>query len=163
MSNRDETWLDVDFPEYGFGIGVLHILGSVPKLKGGIRGEAKTCFWNAVLRAADARLHEPFLFVGDFNTDAHRLDEVGQTFFYAEHFGKLSSSGWTDAWRYHNPGTTEWTWYSRFKGGARGNGFRLDHAFATPSLIARVTSCRYSHTEREAGVSDHSMLVMEVK
>ena len=120
-------------------------------------------FWNAILRTADERGHEPFLFVGDFNTGAHRLDEIGRTFACAEHFTKLSSSGWTDAWRDLNPGTTEWTWFSKFKGGGRGNGFRLDHAFATPSLRPRVTSCRYSHTEREAGVSDHSMLILEVE
>jgi len=52
---------------------------------------------------------------------------------------------------------------SKFRGGARGNGFRLDHAFATPSLSPRITSCRYSHAERDAGVSDHSMLILEVK
>jgi exonuclease III len=58
---------------------------------------------------------------------------------------------------------TEWTWYSKLKGGARGNGFRLDHCFATPILLPRVTSCRYSHLEREAGISDHSIAIVEVK
>jgi exodeoxyribonuclease III len=155
-------WLDVDFPRHGFGICVLHILCSVPKAKDGTPNEAKTRFWNVVQRTADERRHEPFLFVGDFNTGARGLDEIGRTFVCAEHFGKLSSSGWTDAWRHNHPGTTEWTWYSKFKGGARGNGFRIDHAFASPSLLPRVTSCWYSHTEREAKVSDHSLLVVEV-
>lgn len=59
------------------------------------------------------------------------------------------------------PGITEWTWYSKRKGGARGNGFRLDHAFATPSLAPRI-SCRYSHVEREAGISDHSIMIVEI-
>ena len=156
-------WLDVDFPEYGFGIGVLHILCSVPKLKDGFPGEAKTRFWNAVLQAAENRLPEPFLFVGDFNTGAHHCDEVGRTFVCASHFAQLSRSGWTDMWRHHQSGATEWTWYSKLKGGARGNGFRLDHAFATPSLRPRVASCSYSHQEREAGISDHSMLLLEIE
>jgi len=155
-------WLDIDLPEHGFGFGVLHILCSVPKLKDGVPGEAKTRFWNAILQAAEARLHEPFLFVGDFNTGAHQLDETGKTFVCAEHFGKLSACGWTDVWRHHN-NDTEWTWYSKLKGGARGNGFRLDHCFATPTLLLRVTSCRYSHVEREAGISDHSIAIVEVK
>jgi hypothetical protein len=129
----------------------------VPKLKDGVPGEAKTRFWNAVFGAAAARLHEPFLLVGDLNTGAHRVDETGKTFVCAEHFGKLSASGWTDMWRHHNPGATEWTRYSKLNGGARGNGFRLDHEFATPSPAPRITSCRYSHVEREAGTSDHSM------
>lgn len=156
-------WLDIDLPEHGFGFALLHILCSMSKMNNGGRGEAKTRFWNAVLDAAVARLHEPFMFVGDFNTGAHRVDETGSTFVCAEHFGTLSSIGWTDLWRQNNAGITEWTWYSTLKGGSRGNGFRLDHAFATPSLCPRITSCRYSHAEREAGISDHSVLIVEVK
>jgi len=88
-----------------------------------------------------------------------RLRENG----ISEHFAKLSTLGWTDLWRLHHPGVTESTWYLKFKGGARGNGFRLDHAFATPSPQSRVTSCRYSHVERDAGVTDHSMVIVEVE
>jgi exonuclease III len=105
---------------------------------------------------------EPFLLVGDWNTGAHRLDETGKTFVCAEHFGRLSTLGWTDMWRHHNPGITECIWYSKLKSGVRGNGFRLDHAFATPSLVQRITSCRYSHVEREAGISDHSIVIVEL-
>jgi exodeoxyribonuclease-3 len=154
-------WLDIDLPECGFGLGVLHVMaaGSSKKHPTNV---AKTRFWEAVLRAAESRLQEPFLFVGDWNTGAHRLDETGKTFVCAEHFGRLSTLGWTDMWRHHNPGITECTWYSKLKGGARGNGFRLDHAFATPSLTPHVISCRYSHVEREAGISDHSMVIVEI-
>jgi len=42
------------------------------------------------------------------------------------------------------------------------NGFRVDHAFATPSLVPRVNGCWYSHAERESGTSDHSMLIVEI-
>jgi exonuclease III len=66
-------------------------------------------------------------------------------------------------WRHHNPGLTEYTWFSKFKGGARRNGSRVDHAFATPSHRPRITSCRYSHAERDARVSDHSMVIVEVE
>lgn len=152
-------WLDIDLPEHGFGMGVLHIMGARSSRP---RGVSKTRFWDAVLQAAESRLREPFLFVGDWNTGAHGLDETGKTFVCSEHFDRLSKLGWTDMWRHHHPGITEYTWYSKRKGGARGNGFRLDHAFATPALIPRVTSCRYSHTEREEGVSDHSMMIVEV-
>ena len=153
----------MDFPNDGFGFALLHVVCSGSRLNDGAPGEAKTRCGNAIVGAAEARLHEPFLFVGDFNTGAHRVDEVASTFACSAQFAKLSESGWTDMWRYHNTATTEWTWYSKFRGGARGNGFRLDHAFATPSLSPRITSCRYSHAERDAGVSDHSMLILEVK
>jgi exodeoxyribonuclease-3 len=155
-------WLDIDLPEHGFGIGVLHVMAA-----GSSRNHplniAKVRFWDAVLRAAEARLPEPFLFIGDWNTGAHTIDEKGKTFVCSDEFLKLSALGWTDLWRHHNPGITEWTWYSTLKGSVRGNGFRLDHAFATPSLRPRVRACRYSHKEREAGISDHSMCIVEVE
>jgi exonuclease III len=154
--------LDIDLPEYGFGFGVLHILCSVPRLKDSYPGEAKARFWNAVLEAAEARVHDPFLFIGDLNTGLRGIDENGKTFVCAEHFGRLSAL-WMDMWRCHNPGMTEWTWYSKLKGGARGNGFRIDHCFAAPKIASRVRSCRYSHTEREAGISDHSIVIVDVE
>jgi exonuclease III len=155
-------WLDVYFPAHKLGVGVLHILCLVPKLSDGLKDEAKVRFWNAVLGAAQSRLGEPFLFIGDFNTGVHLMDEVGRTFACSEHFAKLSTLGWTDMWRHYNRGKTEWTWYSKRKGGVQGNGFRLDHAFAAPSLVPRIASCRYSHKEREGRISDHSILIVEV-
>jgi exodeoxyribonuclease-3 len=154
-------WLDIDFPEYGFGLGVLHILVSVPGLREP-RGASMRRFWDAVTIAAEARLHAPFLFVGDWNTGVRGVDEDGKTFICAQYFTKLSTLGWSDLWRHHNPGPTERTWYSKLKGGAPGNGFRLDHAFATPSVQPRVKGCRYSHAEREAQISDHSIMILDV-
>jgi exodeoxyribonuclease-3 len=151
-------WLDIDLPEYGFGIGVLHIMAATAAAS----NAAKTRFWDTVLGAAAERVNEPFLFIGHWNTGLHRIDETGKTYVCAEHFARLSALGWTDAWRRHNPGGTEFTWYSKVKGGVRGNGFRVDHAFATPSLLPRIASCRYSHAEREAKVSDHSMVIVEL-
>jgi hypothetical protein len=84
----------VDLPEYGFVLGVLHI-----RAAGSGRAHptnmAKAHFWDAVLRAAEARVNEPFLLVGDWNTGANRLVEKGKTYFFAEHFQKLSAMGWT--------------------------------------------------------------------
>ena len=158
---RPCRWLDIDLPESGFGIGVFHIMAAGSS-KTHPTNIAKIRFWGAILRAARARLNEPFLFIGDWNTGAHRIDETGKTYVCSEHFCQLSDLGWTDVWRHHNPGRTEWTWYSTLRGGVRGNGFRLDHCFATPSLLPRIGSCRYSHKEREARVSDHSMLIVEI-
>ncbi len=154
-------WLDVDLPEYGFGIAVLHIMAAGSG-KTHPANVAKARFWDAVLQAAETRLHQPFLFAGDWNTGAHRFDETGKTFVCAEHFSRLSTLGWTDLWRNHNPGTLEYTWYSKLKGGVPGNGFRVDHAFAAPALLPRVTSCRYSHKERTARISDHSIMIVEI-
>ena len=150
-------WLDIELPEQHFKFCLLHIPCSVSRLKDGLRGEAKARFWNAVLCAAKAQLNDPVLFIGDFNTGAHWKDEKKKTFVCAEHFGSLSDLGWEDLWRHYNGDVKEYTWYS-----AAGNGFRLDHAFATTNLQPRIKACRYSHEEREAGMPDHSVLIVEV-
>jgi exonuclease III len=155
-------WLDIEVPNHNFSVTAVHIMCSVPKEKDGRPVEAKTRFWNSVLHMAEGRLQTPCLLVGDFNTGAHFTDEIGKTYVCAGHFERLSSLGWTDLWRHHNRGPTEWTWFSKLKGGFRGNGFRLDHAFASPLLLPRVSRCYYSHSEREARISDHSALILEV-
>jgi exodeoxyribonuclease-3 len=147
-------WLDLDLPDHGFGLAVLQL----PAATRADTKASKRLLWDAVIQAAEARLDQPFLLTGAWNTGAHHLDETGKTYVCAEHFAKLSELGWIDLWRRHNPGRTEWTWYS-----SHGNGFRVDHAFASPSLATQVTSCRYSHVEREAKISDHSLLLLETK
>ena len=87
----------------------------------------------------------------------------GKNFVCHEHFVRLTDElGWTDLWRASNGAETEYTWYSKRKGGTDRNGFRVDHAFASPALRRRVVSCQYSHEERSAGVSDHSILLVEI-
>lgn len=54
--------------------------------------------------------------------------------------------GWIDLWRHHHPDTTEYTWHSKFKGGARANGLRLHHAFcyaesSAPRIVVPILSC----------------------
>jgi exodeoxyribonuclease III len=158
--HRDRR-LDVALPEYGFGLSVLYIMAAGSSKLHPL-SLAKARFWDDVVQGASARLGEPWIMTGMWNTGAQRVDETGKTFVCSEQFRKLSELGWTDLWRHHNPTMTEWTWYSTRKGGVRGNGFRLDHAFATPSLLPRVASCRYSHRERDARVSDHSIVMVEI-
>lgn len=147
-------WLDLHLPDHDFGLTVLQILAATTS----DTKASKRVLWCSVLDAAEARLGQPYLLAGAWNTGAHGLDESGKTFVCAEHFGRLSQLGWIDLWRRHNPGRTEWTWYSTHR-----NGFRVDHAFASPALAARVIACRYSHVEREAKISDHSLLLLELE
>ena len=78
-------WLDVDLPEQGFGFAVVHILNAIPGAKEA-EGAAKTRFWDALLAAAEARIAEPLLLIGDFNTGMPLADEAGTTFLCAEPF-----------------------------------------------------------------------------
>jgi exonuclease III len=148
---RGHRWLEVELE--GFGIWVLLL----PAATNPAKTEEKRRLWDEAVREAEARRGEPWLLTGSWNTGAHRVDEKGRTYVCAEQFGRLSELGWVDAWRKFHPGETEWTWYSN-----QGNGFRVDHAFASPALVKQVRECRYSHREREAKLSDHSMVLVEV-
>ena len=73
-------------------------------------------------------------------------------------FQRLLDLGWVDAWRAVHGARREYTWFSP----RRGYGIRLDHAFLSPAMAARLADCRYSQAEREAGLSDHAALVLDV-
>ncbi len=141
-------WLDVDLPAYGFGVGALHI-----PLDAG----SKQRFWTEVVKAATLRIGDPFLFIGDLNTGLRGIDETGRTFVCAPQFKQMTEIGWADTWRHFHGMAFEPTWIS-----SRNNPFRLDHGFASPALMERLSACDYSHCERESKISDHSMLVLEI-
>jgi exonuclease III len=97
------------------------------------------------------------ILVGDLNTGRNDIDREagGVPFVAADMLDDLTTTGWTDAWRRQNPHAREYSWRSQK------NGFRIDHAFVSPTLVPRVRSATYRHDVRESGVSDHSMLVVE--
>ena len=118
-------------------------------------------FWDATVDHATQQLDRPYLLIGDFNTGEAGVDCHKPRFAGSSQFVRLQQLGFRDLWRQHNPGTTEHTWFSFGRGGTRLNGFRIDHALATPPLAGRAIRCRYSHDERERKISDHSVLLVE--
>jgi exonuclease III len=144
-------WLEAMVWPGGFTLGVAYILPHA-----GREAARKQADWDALLAAMARRVGSPYLLVGDLNTDRRCLEDPRRTLPCADRFEALGESGWVDVWRRGRSGS-EGTWVSH-----AGTAYRLDHAFASPGLAARVTGCRYSHEEREAGLSDHSVLVVEV-
>jgi exodeoxyribonuclease-3 len=122
--------------------------------------QQKAAFWSTLLAYASQALDRPALIVGDLNTGAPYRDEHRATLYCADQFAELETLGWIDAWRhFHGPTRKEWSWVYPKR---RTYGYRLDHAFCTPALVERLTSCRYSHREREARLSDHSLLLLDL-
>jgi len=97
------------------------------------------------------------LVIGDFNTGKPFIDESGNTFACVDEFEALEQHGLIDSWRSRNPEGREFTWYSN-----KGNGFRIDHAFCTKSVNARIDLVEYIHAPREQKVTDHSALIVEL-
>jgi len=95
---------------------------------------------------------------GDFNTGINYLDGEGYRFSRSAKFGALLANGWTDAWRTMHPLGIEFSWYSQ-----KNNGFRIDHILLSTGLRECLTKAEFSHSERETGASDHSVLTVELK
>jgi len=58
-------------------------------------------------------------------------------------------------WRRQHSEVRDYTWYS-----SAGNGFRLDHAFASPAAASAVAGVWLDHAPRLSGASDHSAVVV---
>ncbi len=119
----------------------------------------KVPYWQALIAALAAEsLQAQSLAIGDFNTCRPYVDEPGAIDVCAHFMDEVAAIGFSDLWRRRNPEGREFSWYS-----TRGNGFRIDHAFLSPALVGRAGDVRYSHDEREAGISDHSLLVLDLE
>jgi exonuclease III len=144
------AWLEVHVPEYGFSFAAVH----APTKRGKMRA-----FLDAILQVASAGSGAPFLFVGDFNTGIGPADGPLKNYGDVDRFLALQSAGFGDAWRHVNGDLIEHTYvFPR-----TGKRYRIDHALASRGLLPRIHSCRYSHEERITGVSDHSVLVVDIE
>jgi exodeoxyribonuclease-3 len=114
-------------------------------------------YWEAIVRSAARRRDGSSLVVGDFNTTRHFVDEVGAVCRTSEYLDHIERAGFRDVYRHRHPERREFSWYS-----SRGNGYRLDHAFCSVPLASRVAGVGYSHGERELGLSDHSILWLDI-
>lgn len=119
----------------------------------------KLPYWDAILTSV-SRPGAPALLIGDFNTGRNDLDKAdGATAFIgSEYMARMEDAGYADLWRSQHPARREYSWFSK----PWNNGFRLDHAFGNRRIAAQVKDCRYDHTPREAGISDHSALLLEL-
>jgi exonuclease III len=119
--------------------------------------KAKIPYWEALIEASTPHAGGRALALGDFNTCRAYVDEPGATDVTALFLDKILAAGFRDVWRDRFPDRREYSWYSH-----RGNGFRIDHAFASARLARRIGDVRYSHVERTGGLSDHSALLVEI-
>lgn len=119
----------------------------------------KLPYWESlILRARRSGID---LCIGDFNTGNNDLDKdpEGSRFIGPEMPGRFIDSGYVDVWRSLHPRRREYSWFSP---GAY-NGFRIEHAYATPKLARRVSTCEFDQTPRIRGESDHAALIVSLR
>lgn len=120
-------------------------------------GKDKASLFDYLL-ARPPSLEPSAIVIGDMNTGRHDVDEAGATFHCSERFERLVARGYTDLWRLcHGEEAREYSWYSP----RHRNGFRVDHAFGTGDVPARVAACAYDQTTRD-GLSDHAAMIVEL-
>ena len=154
IAGEEHRWVEVVLTTTGLRVVGLYVPGS-----GATRESRafKANFWAAMVAAAPALAEDTTVVIGDLNTGVHRVDETGATFVCAEQFEKFGAI-LDDAWRQvHGDAARESSWYSH-----AGNGFRIDHAFLSPSLAPVIRRSWYDHAPRTTGATDHSMLLLDI-
>lgn len=112
------------------------------------------------------------LAIGDFNSGRNRDDieanarrgRLVDEFSTADLYEELESY-WTETWHHLHPEKREFSWYPFRKAAPalRKNGWRIDKAFASQSLVDRVQRAEYDHGFRLEGLTDHSALVVDLE
>jgi exonuclease III len=146
-------WLELELVKGGSRIAAVY---------GPAGGPSLPAFWDAAATWLTRRMTGSFIMVGDFNAGASGLDADDYRFKAGRGFAALEKLGLVDLWRREHGDKREHTWFCHPGANRARRGFRIDHAFASPSLAERVSSCRYDHTPRERGWSDHSLLIVDL-
>ncbi len=132
----------------------LHLIAAhVPPDPGSERSHA----WKQLLDYARPRTDRRTLVLGDLNAgrdgDLSSLKLDGQ-----EALGKLWTWGYRDLFRKESVRPTEFSWLTPDRTG----GGRIDHAIASAALATVDSKVRYSHSERDLRISDHSVLLVDL-
>ena len=94
--------------------------------------------------------------IGDFNTGLNE-DAEGSLFKYNIKLKDLLHTRFIDIWKNYNK-RMEYTWYSNV-----GNGFRVDQVITQKGNETDFLNCYYDHSIRSDRLSDHSMVIIEMK
>ena len=100
----------------------------------------------------------PCIITGDLNSGINGLDQKGKSFWYEDDLKTLNRNGIKDVFRIINGEVKEYSWFSH-----QGNGYRYDHYLADEKLLPFIKSCYYEHAVREAKISDHAPMILEIE
>lgn len=104
----------------------------------------------------------PLVIAGDLNVVEPDHDPRYRVFGKWEYdfYRAFGQAGFDDAFRITKPSVMDYSWFGRPSADGTRNGYRFDHAFVSRAHRAAVVACRYDHSVRTAGLSDHSALTL---
>ena len=162
-----ERWLHVVIEKAGLEVGAAYIPSSERS------ATEKSEYWNWLLDVGRDLVTRTAIICGDFNTGLPYVDEKAKTLKCSAQMRQMLDSQWTDIWRITHPHDHDSSWWSN-----TGNGFRLDHAFGSPTLVSRSRGAEYVtlideqcvvHVSRvhlgceRRPLSDHSILTLDLE
>ena len=150
VRSSPHRWMEVSPEGSDLRILAVHVPGA-SDLPG------KMEFWQTLLEYGKEAVErkDRRVIIGDLSTGLER-DSEGTPFLGTEHLAALLGMGWRDVWREYHQVAREYSWYS-----SSGKGMRTDHALASPHIHHPLWA-KYSHQERESGISDHSILILDI-
>lgn len=143
-------FLDAMLPTLGIALSAVH-------LPDDSRPTDKIASWQFLLSLARKRGDFPWVVIGDLNSGRHGTDESGRSFRGTPLLGTFATLGMLDAWRHLHPDSKERSWAHPARGSTR-----IDACYLSKPLHKCLKNSHFSHVEREGGVSDHSVLVVDL-
>lgn len=147
-------WLEATCPALGVRIATVHVPDDT-------RPGDKAAYWQFLIDYARKYKDTRAVVCGDFNTGRRFADASSDTGFgrfgCERLLGAFCSIGFRDAFRQKHQDSREFSWYSPW-----GQGLRIDGAYVSKPLHARVSEAGYVHEARENRVSDHSPFVLRL-
>ena len=119
--------------------------------------DVRSSFWASLCSYASSitSVRGRAIIIGDLNTGLE-MDCEGPSYLGDSELRKILGQGWRDVWREYHQKAREYSWYN-----SQGKGYRLDHVLVSPAIETPVWA-KYSHQERERGISDHSPLIFDL-
>jgi exonuclease III len=168
--------LEVPWPESALAAVVDGVTIHTAHVPNAANGEIKVDTLRAI-RSGLAHRDDPRVLCGDLNTPRREQPDGTVVSFARDSYGRLRPErgepwdegelgvvpglrdfGFTDAFRaLHGYAEREPSWVYRRWGG----GYRLDHVFTSAEL--QPVAAEYHHDWRDAGLSDHSALEVEIR
>lgn len=102
----------------------------------------------------------PVVIAGDLNVLEPDHDPRYAIFGEWEYdfYRAFGRAGFDDAFRIKEPVRMDYSWFGRPCADGKRHGYRFDHAFVSRAHRGAVVECRYDHSARTAGLTDHSAL-----
>lgn len=146
------------------GVTALYVPSRGPKAR---RNQYKRAFQDLIAAALPhikpaMGIPGPIVIAGDLNVLEPGHDPHYAVFGEWEYdfYRAFGQAGFDDAFRIKEPSAMDYSWFGRMSDDGTRNGYRFDHVFVSRAHRAAAVACRYDHSVRTAGLTDHSALTL---